>query len=174
MLNSSTAANRWSQALSARGCELRSCRRMTPTQDRWCHLRAVGSLRIGIHQRTRAFWNWRRRVTFLSAGHAGRVSVTVARAAWYQGRLSTNRNRSTNLRKATCSSVAHARILRWSLTCERACAYWSKHASVELGTAALADATRLRAVQTKCRALRPDRAGWSLPPRPHTRLAGPG
>src|SRR5262245_16071319 len=58
------------------------------------------------------------RVTSLSGGHAGRVSVTTVRAGWYPERSSTNRTHSTGPPPAISSCAAHSRVLTSSSTCD--------------------------------------------------------
>ena len=97
----------WRRRRSRR--EPRICRRTRRKLARSYRSRAAAFPHTGTRRATRASWKWPRRVTFRSAGRAGPVFATTARAVWFRARPSTTRSRSTSPPTATFSSAAHSR-----------------------------------------------------------------
>jgi len=116
--NCSTAASRGPLALSAQRRELPIRPRTTPAPVRGYRSREVASPYTGRRRPTRAFWSWPRRATSRSAGHAGPVSVTTARAVWFRARSPIDRSRSICPPTATFSFAARNRLMTSSSICE--------------------------------------------------------
>ena len=97
-------------------CRRRSDASSASAQGRRRH-RSAGVVRAQWHRRTlearrptRASWSWPRRATSRSAGRAGPVFVTTARAVWFRARSSTDRSHSTSPPTATFSFAARNRF----------------------------------------------------------------
>jgi hypothetical protein len=98
--------------------EFRIYRRMMPTPLRWYCSREAELPRTGTRRLTRAFWNWPKRVTFQSVGHAELGCVIAVRAVWSRERLSTDQGRLTKQLEEIFLFVARSRAVISSSICK--------------------------------------------------------